>query len=130
MKAAVVDEKNQELSMLCSSVRTLVINGEYDKCNEMICEAMEHYPHDPEPHNLMGIVLEHTGDHSRAMKHFRAAWALDPTYRPASQNLNNYGTFHSHGNCAYDESSCVVEHPKSCEIEYNNYGVGHIVRRK
>lgn len=129
MKAFAKDDRQRRLGSLCDSVRSLVIDGEYDRCSRVICEAMEHYPHDPEPHNLMGILLEHMGDHSRAMKHFRAAWALDPTYRPASQNLNNYGTFYSNGTCAYDESGCEDE-AAFCTMHYNDYGVGHIIRRK
>ena len=41
----------------------------------------------PEPHNLFGILLELRGDGDSARKHYRAAYALDPTYRPASRNL-------------------------------------------
>lgn len=130
MKTAVTEDRNTQLKNLCSAVQTLVHKGEYETCTRMICEAMEHYPHDPQPHNLMGIVLEHTGNHSQAMKHFRAAWALDPTYRPASQNLDNYGTFYSHGSCAYDESSCANAQTGSCEIPYHSHSMAHITRRK
>lgn len=130
MKAAVVDRKDIELHDLCSTVRTLVKNGEYDECKQMIRHAMEEYPDSPEPHNLMGVVLEQVRDHATAMRHFRAAYALDPTYRPASQNLNNYGTFFSDGKCAFDESDCVQRRKTNFEIEYNDYGVSHVIRRK
>ncbi|MPN31218.1 hypothetical protein SDC9_178692 [bioreactor metagenome] len=66
------------------------------------------------------------------MKHFRAAWALDPTYIPARQNLDCYGTFFSNGKCAYDESDYSVEEDeerKKYEIEYDKHGIGHIVRK-
>ena len=96
----------QELSDLCKNVRSLVACGNYDKCSALISQAMQSYPHAPQPHNLLGVVLEKKGNHILAMKHFRAAWALDPTYFPASQNLTTYGTFYSHGKDAYDESDC------------------------
>ena len=73
--------------------------------------------------------MEKEGDHPGAMKHFRAAYALDPTYLPARQNLDHYGTFYSRGGCAYDESDCQQEAPSPYEIEYDEKGIGHAVRR-
>ena len=95
----------------------------------MICQAMGEFPNAPEPHNLLGIVMEKEGDHAGAMKHFRAAYALDPTYLPARQNLDHYGTFYSRGGCAYDESDCPQEAPSPYEIQYDEKGIGHAVRR-
>ena len=66
---------------------------------------MSEAPHAPEPHNLMGIILENENDHIGAMKHFRAAWALDPTYLPARFNMEQYAGFSAVGRMdAYDES--------------------------
>lgn len=104
MKAEFVNPLKGELEDLCTTVRTLVTDKEFDACLSVISRAMEAHPHAPEPHNLLGIVLEKTGDHICAMKHFRAAWALDPQYRPASHNLYTYGTFFSDGRCAFDEN--------------------------
>lgn len=99
-------ERSTELYRLCESVRNYIHTRNYQKCVSLICEAMGKFPHAPQPHNLMGIVLEQEGDHAEAMKHFRAAWALDPTYLPARQNLDHYGTFFSQGACAFDEDDC------------------------
>jgi tetratricopeptide (TPR) repeat protein len=41
----------------------------------------------PHPHNLLGILCELSGDDNAARKHYRAAYALDPTYKPACRNL-------------------------------------------
>jgi Flp pilus assembly protein TadD len=41
----------------------------------------------PEPHNLFGILSELKGNDDSARKHYRAAYALDPTYKPACRNL-------------------------------------------
>lgn len=98
----------EELATLCASVRDLATKRKYDACVKAICQAMERFPHAPHPHNLLGIILEKRGDHLTAMKHFRAAWALDPTYLPAQHNLNTYGTFYSSGICAFDESDVVL----------------------
>ena len=79
-------EKNirgTQLQELCSAVRKYDAARDYQKCAVMICKAMGEFSNAPQPHNLFGIVLEKEGDHVLAMKHFRAAYALDPTYTPA-----------------------------------------------
>ena len=47
----------------------------------------------PEPHNLLGILAEINGDDGKARKHYRAAYALDPTYKPACRNLERLVDF-------------------------------------
>ena len=46
-----------------------------------------------EPHNLLGIFFEMKGDDNNARKHYRAAYALDPTYKPACRNLERLVEF-------------------------------------
>ncbi|MDF2886247.1 MAG: hypothetical protein K0R23_632 [Lacrimispora sp.] len=112
-----LNEREETLTALCETIRDLIGMQDYQTCESMICQAIGKYPHAPEPHNLIGILLEKTGDHPSAMKHFRAAWALDPTYLPARQNLECYGTFFSNGRCAYDEKDCRTD------------GDNHVIRR-
>ena len=133
MERKEITQKAEELNKLCVTARDLISLQDYEKCESLIRGAMGKYPHAPEPHNLIGILLEKKRDHLTAMKHFRAAWALDPTYIPARQNLDCYGTFYSSGKCAYDESDCKVEEKagkqSSYKVEYDAHGVGHFVRR-
>ncbi len=56
--------------------------------------AMEHLrlaialdPERPEAFNMLGTLYEMRDDPNEAGKHYRVAWHLDPTYRPASTNL-------------------------------------------
>jgi len=98
--------KFEDLKMLCDAVRTFAESKDYSECEVLIFEAMKNHPHSPEPHNLIGIILEKQGNHMLAMKHFRAAAALDPAYLPARQNLTNFGTFFSSGGYAFDEGDC------------------------
>ena len=95
---------------LCDVIRRLVENGAFENPEREAARAMSEAPHAPEPHNLMGIILENENDHIGAMKHFRAAWALDPTYLPARFNMEQYGRFSAVERVdAYDESDCTVE---------------------
>ena len=107
MKQMGLSPKRQELTALCNAVRTLIEHKDYLQCESLITDAMRQNPHAPEPHNLFGILLEKEGNHPAAMKHFRAAWALDPTYRPARYNLESYGTFYSTGKCVFAETDCT-----------------------
>lgn len=94
------------LDLLCDQVRNLIQAKKYRQCEDVIRQAFYAYPHAPELHNWLGILLEKEGDHVLAMKHFRASWALDPTYLPARCNMENYGTFFSSGKCAYTANDC------------------------
>lgn len=83
----------EELIVLIDKVRDLINENKLTEAKEEAAQAMSKYPHDPVPHNLMGIALVRQGKQVDAMKHFRAAWALDSTYIPARENLNRFGTF-------------------------------------
>lgn len=43
--------------------------------------------------NLLGIIAELTMDFQLASKHYRAAYALDPTFKPAIANLDRVTNF-------------------------------------
>ena len=122
--------KEKRLAFLCNSVRTLSNNGRFDECKDIIYSSMSEFPDNPEPHNLLGIVLEKTGEHMKAMSHFRAAWALDPTYEPAINNLNTFGNLMSFGALAYDLSDCSKKGDSDIQIQYDENGIGHVVRRR
>lgn len=130
MKELAISESKKELNALCTSVRRLALAGEYRECERLISEAMSKYPHAAEPHNLFGVILEKEDDHIAAMKHFRAAWALNPSYLPARQNLESFGTFFSQGRTAYDESDCPEEHPVDYAKESDAQSIGYVDRRK
>jgi len=129
MKTQIASESETELKALCRNIKELVNLKEYQKCETILSAAMSKYPHAPEPHNLIGVLLEKQCDHVAAMKHFRAAWALDPTYLPARQNLNMFGTFFSQGEAAFEESDCPEEKFDEYKIERDAHGIGHVIRR-
>ncbi|MGJ0022382.1 hypothetical protein [Streptococcus dysgalactiae] len=96
--------------LLVNQTKALLAKKQYDDCFELLADDMKKNPHLPEPHNLMGILLEEKGDHLLAMKHFRVALDLDPTYLPAEYNLEHYGSFSPSGHCAYDKKDCLHHH--------------------
>ncbi|MEG2616779.1 MAG: hypothetical protein RR998_03330 [Oscillospiraceae bacterium] len=94
----------EALKQLILQARAMIVHHEYKKCEKMLRGAMSDYPHEAVPHNLMGLLYEKQDDHVTAMKHFRAAWSLDPTYVPALQNLDSFGRIFSEKRYIFDEN--------------------------
>ena len=86
-------EEKADLDALCEVVKDYAAKQNWEECLRIIPKYMELYPDSAVPHNLMGIVLEMEGRHPDAMRHFRAAFALDATYYPANYNMNMYGEY-------------------------------------
>lgn len=59
----------------------------FEVAKEYIKRAMILRPEAPEPHNLLGILAEYDNNEQLACKHYRAAYALDPTYEASTNNL-------------------------------------------
>ena len=74
------------------AARILNEGGLYDAL-PAIKEALILNTEAAEPHNLLGIFFELRGDDNNARKHYRAAYALDPTYQPACRNLERLVEF-------------------------------------
>ena len=55
---------------------------------EHIRKAISFDPSRPEGFNLFGILMEMRGDRLEAQKNYRAALSLDPSYKPALENLS------------------------------------------
>jgi len=69
---------------------------------KLIVEAIRINPDAPQPHNLLGIWFELKRDEDKARKHYRAAYALDPTFRPACKNLERICTMFEYRRIPYD----------------------------
>ena len=108
MKKKAYDEV---MTDLCMKVKKYIEEKDWDSCMELIPRYMERYPNSAVPHNLLGIVLESQGHHPDAMRHFRAAWTLDPTFLPASQNIDAYSLYDSEKDVkpAYTVDDCLPE---------------------
>ena len=120
------------MQQLTAHIRALVAQRHFSQAEDEAARAMAAAPHDAQPHNLMGIIAESRNDHVQAMKHFRAAWALDPTYRPARINMERYGSFSGQmPRPVYDETECAPSsagNRPAYRIEYDKHGIGHVIK--
>lgn len=114
-------------------VKELIEQGNFTDAEKYVTVSMAENPHNALPHNLMGILMEHKNNHCLAMKHFRAALALDPSFYPARYNMEKCGSFGNErfNEDAYEESDCKYDSSKTKGflIEYDNLGIGHFVKK-
>ena len=124
--------EQRAMQPLTAHIRALVAQRHFSEAEDEAAHAMAAAPHDAQPHNLMGIIAESRNDHVQAMKHFRAAWALNPTYRPARINMERYGSFSGQmPRPVYDETECApssAENRPAYRIEYDKHGIGHVIK--
>ena len=101
---------NEELFDLIAKAKDMIDKREFEACEALLATSMFQSPHSAVPHNLMGLLLEKKRRHEDAMKHFRAANALDPAYAPARWNLEGFAEFYKTRADAYFASDCDFEH--------------------
>ena len=102
------DETEKNLRELCIKVKRCCKKHDYITGEKIVMNAMGQYPDAAQPHNFYGVLLEKTGQHTAAMRHFRAALALNPSYRPANYNLEQYGQLRVTGRrCQYGDEWAI-----------------------
>jgi DNA-binding NtrC family response regulator len=84
-------EEHIELAKKCIGVQ------EFDAAQEHVRQAIAADSTKPEAFNLLGALIELRGDWLEALKQYRAALALDPTYKPADANLERVASRHKKG---------------------------------
>ncbi|MFA9466599.1 MAG: hypothetical protein ACERKN_20235 [Velocimicrobium sp.] len=122
--------KNEDLVNLCILIKQRIKSKNFAVGEMEVKNAMSKYPHSAIPHNLLGILLEKQNNHVLAMKHFRAAYSLDPTYWPVRHNLDLYASFYPIGHVAYDESDCTPKDEEKIKIKIveDEFGIGHVMQ--
>lgn len=70
-----------------------IFEKKYEKAKEYLKKAISEDLEAPEPQNLLGVLAEFKSDLLAAGRHYRAALELDPTYKPAIENLERVTSF-------------------------------------
>lgn len=84
----------------------------------------------PKVHNLLGIIAELKKDLSLAGKHYRASYALDPTFKPASRNLERITSFfYNRLNSKPVFGDIPEEEIIPYVVEYDEMNVGRLRKR-
>lgn len=122
------DSVSERLYRLSKVVKVLVKRGKLDEAKKLVLSQMVKYPDSAEPHNLLGIIEEYRNNHILAMKHFRDACDLDPTYAPARLNIEVFGGFDNMKNPVYNEDDIEVKPQKLYKMIYNKKGIGRFIK--
>ena len=77
--------------------------GRLEQAEQSIRTTLADFPERPEPYNLLGAVLELKSRWPEAVKFYRAALDLDPTYKPAITNLDRATSFSRAGRVVLEE---------------------------
>jgi len=96
------DSNNSRFVSCVAYAAEALRNCEMEKAYELIIEAMTLKPSAAEPHNLLGIWFEISGNEDMARRHYRAAYSLDPTYKPACNNLEQICAMFNYFETSYD----------------------------
>lgn len=121
--------KMQELNDGSEGIREMIQLGNYQESEAKVRKLMMLFPDCAAPHNLYGILMELQGDRMLAMKHYRVAWALDNAYVPARHNMERLAGLEKSWKIAFNDQDCITAKPKKqMEIQYDERGIGHIVK--
>ncbi|MDY6910337.1 MAG: response regulator [Thermodesulfobacteriota bacterium] len=83
-----IDRKRTEDYKSCIELAKLSIAERHlEAALEFLHKAAYPEPHRPEIFNLMGAVHEIRGENREALKHYRTAYWIAPSYDPARENL-------------------------------------------
>lgn len=107
MKDITYEVEQEEVDSLIERVKSYIDDREFVEAYAEVANGMRLYPNLAVPHNLMGLIMEYTGNKMGAMKHYRAAFALDPSYTPARYNMERCGNLSPNYNFAFCERDCA-----------------------
>jgi DNA-binding response OmpR family regulator len=82
-----LNEGASDYESLLSLARRAVTRKEFDQAEGFASKAVAVGASRPEAYHLLGSLLEIRGEKAQAMKFYRAALDMDPTYAPARANF-------------------------------------------
>lgn len=106
---------------------------DFEAAQSYIQKALFEKTNAPEPFNLLGILEEYKGNFLQACKYYRAAYALDPTYKAVINNLDRVtGMQYTQTlkRIDFGNKTDECEKDKMYYVEYDLNHVGHIKKIK
>jgi len=100
---SIIDNVIKRKALIAAEIKTFqeylefgkkcILEKNYDSAKEYLKKAISENLEAPEPQNLLGVLYEYENDRLTAEKHYRTALELDPTYKPALENLDRITSF-------------------------------------
>ncbi|MBM7623384.1 response regulator [Sporohalobacter salinus] len=92
-KMEVVEEELDSYEDYFRYAKSCINNRKFEKGRKYLQKAVSLDTSKPEAFNLLGVIFEMQDDLKEAQKKYRAALALDPSYKPAQENLDRTTQF-------------------------------------
>ena len=86
-------ESNSEYKSILKSAKNSARKRDFDQAIAQAKQAIGSDPSQPEAFDLLGQLQETLGDFNSAIKNYRVAIDLDPTYQPAKDHLDRATNF-------------------------------------
>ena len=87
-------ERCTEYDTLIELAKQQIGNRKFDAAKEFAHKAAALEPGRPEIFNLLGVLYEIAGNKEDAVKNYRTAYWIDPTYAPSKKNLERITDIH------------------------------------
>lgn len=98
LKRELIDEENVAgYTSLIELAKRFISDQEFIKAGEIARRAIATDPAQPEAYNLLGVLLEIDHHRLEALKFYRAALDIDPTFKPAGANLDRATSWNKSG---------------------------------
>lgn len=91
---SVVESETASYSELIELTKRYMTDLKFKEAQDFAKKALAADPGKPEVYNLLGALNELQNNYFEAMKFYRASLDIDPTYKPASENLQRSSLFH------------------------------------
>jgi DNA-binding response OmpR family regulator len=91
------EQKVTDYLSLIELAKRSIMDRHFDAAAEHVRKAISLDPGRAEAFNLLGAIMEIRGDRDEALKNYGAALSLDPSYRPAVENLNRATSWRTRG---------------------------------
>ena len=96
-REALDEESAVDYRSLIELAKRHITDRRFGAARETTRKAIAADPARPEAYNFLGALLEIKGDWVEAQKFYRAALEIDPTFKPARENLERTTSWHKFG---------------------------------
>jgi DNA-binding response OmpR family regulator len=99
----IADETAKDYDAHIELAKRCISDRKFDSAKEHVNQAIAADTSKPEAFNLKGALLEIDGQKEEALKQYRVAYHLEPTYAPAKENLERIVVQHRRSPISMDD---------------------------
>lgn len=115
-------DENQtvDYASLIELAKRYISDRDFPAAREITRKAIATDPAQPVAYNLLGALLEIKGDNHEALKFYRAATDIDPSYKPALANIDRLTSWYKIGGIDFGIDKNKPENIQANPVEQDN----------